>query len=301
MMASPLLDADIGVEYRHRGAVLRDFRLQMEPGEIFGLAGPSGCGKSTFALATLRLLDPARVTVSGSLRFGGEDLLGFSERRMRSIRGKEIGLVLQSPLAALNPRLRIGTQLREAWHAHRTGREDGRERILETLAEVSLPPDDAFLRRYPRELSVGMAQRLLIAMAVLHRPKLIIADEATSALDLITQSEVLGLFRRLNQSFGVSILLITHDLVAAASLCHRIGIVHEGGVVESGPVAQVLQRPEHPYTRRLIAALPRLEEPEPAGLYRLGMQLEALSSPLETPSVGMSADAARTSACATPD
>jgi peptide/nickel transport system ATP-binding protein len=277
-MAELLLDADLRVEYPKRGEVLRDFRLQIRPGEIFGLAGQSGCGKSTFALATLRLLDPVRAKVCGSLRFSGVDLLKLRERDMREIRGKEIGLILQSPLAALNPRLKIGAQLAEAWYAHRSRAEPWKDRVRMVLGEVSLPSDDAFLRRYPKELSVGMAQRLLIAMAVLHRPKLIIADEATSALDLITQAEILELFRRENRSHETSILFITHDLAAAASLCDRVGIVYEGRIAECGPTRQIFERPEHPYTRRLISALPRFEAPDSTGLLSLGRELAALQT-----------------------
>lgn len=252
---SPLLAADLSVAYGNRGAVLDGFRLEVGQGEIFALAGESGCGKSTFALSLLRLL-PAGATVRGKLLFDGQDLLDLPERHMRRLRGNRISFVPQSPLASLNPRLRIGAQLREAWEIHRRDRE-WKEPVREALAGVSLPSDDGFLRRYPAELSVGMAQRVLIAMAILHRPALIIADEATSSLDVITQAEILRLFASLNRRYSCSILYITHDLASAAALCSRMAILYQGRIVETGPVGRIFDAPQHPYTERLVAAVPR--------------------------------------------
>lgn len=256
----PLLEARIDVSCRdssgRRKEILRDFTLALEPGEIFGLAGQSGSGKSTFALSILGLLPRPGFTAKGRMMFNGNDLLTLSERELRHLRGRHIGLVPQSPLAALNPRLRLGTMFCEAWQAH-TGRGgDWRAETRAALEAVELPSGEEFLQRYPKQLSVGMAQRVLIAMAVLHRPRLLIADEATSALDLITQAEVLGLFRKLNKLNGTTLLFITHDLAAAASVCHRVGVLHEGTLVECGSVEQVFQRPRHEYTRRLLNALP---------------------------------------------
>ena len=195
---------------------------------------------------------------------------------MRSIRGREIALVLQSPTAALNPALRIGTQLREAWRAHcaRDARKKT-DRILESLACVNLPSDEAFLRRYPSQLSVGQAQRVLIAMAVLHRPRLLVADEPTSALDSITMAEVLELFGKLNRELEMAIVYISHDLLSVSSLCHRVAILAGGKVVECAPTMEIFSQPAHPYTRRLIAAVPTgpalvpaSEEPELLPLLR---------------------------------
>ena len=181
----------------------------------------------------------------------------LSEREMRRVRGREIGLVLQSPLSALNPAMRIGRQLSEAWHAHASDKtEDCQVAIREALHSVSLPSDYPFLRRYPAQLSVGQAQRLLIAIAIIHRPALLIADEPTSALDVITQAEILALFRQLNRTRGVSILYISHDLVSVAGICDRVAILHEGEIVECAPTEQIFDRPKHPYTKMLIAALP---------------------------------------------
>jgi ABC-type dipeptide/oligopeptide/nickel transport system ATPase component len=183
---------------------------------------------------------------------------------MRKIRGRSLGLVLQSPLTSLNPALKIRTQLKEAWRVHAEGNKaDWQAVVRSALTSVSLPADDEFLKRYPSQLSVGQAQRVLIAMAVLHRPALLIADEATSALDVITQSEILALFARLNRESGMSILYISHDLPSVAEICHRIAILHQGEIVECAPTERIFANPEHPYTQRLIAALPTIPEQIP--------------------------------------
>ncbi|MBI4875720.1 MAG: ABC transporter ATP-binding protein [Acidobacteria bacterium] len=265
---SPLLSVSLSVDYPRKPGVLRNACLSVARGETVALVGQSGSGKSTLALALLRLLDVRGAQVRGRLRFDGRDLLAASEREMRRIRGREIGLVLQSALSSLNPLLPVGIQLREAWLAHcdRQGsaaerRERWNERLAQVLREVSLPAEAGFVKLYPSELSVGLAQRVLIAMAVLHRPALLIADEPTSALDVITQAEILRLFSELNQRHGTAILFISHDLLSVASLCHRAAILKDGEIVETNSTSEIFQRPRHPYTRDLIAALPQL----PAG------------------------------------
>jgi peptide/nickel transport system ATP-binding protein len=255
----PLLSLRLSVDYRNNIGVLRDVSLAIQPGEILGLVGQSGSGKSTLSLAILRLLHLKGGTARGNLLFKGEDLSAKSESQMRSLRGREITIVLQSPLSSLNPALRIGSQLNEAWRAHATGtREQCVAAISNALSGVSLPNDTEFLRRRPSQLSVGQAQRVIIAMAILHRPSLLIADEATSALDTITQSEILSLFARLNRELGMSILYISHDLLSVAALCHRIAILNSGEIVECGPPSQIFGAPQHSYTQKLVAALPRL-------------------------------------------
>ena len=254
----PLLSLSLTIDYPGKPEVLRNIELQMRPGEILGLVGQSGSGKSTLALAILKLLDMKRGVARGKMWFQGRDLMLLNEAAMRRLRGRELALVLQSPLSSLNPVLRIGTQFSEAWRAHMPDRpREWKARTLELLAKMSLPAEEGFLRRYPRQLSVGQAQRVLIAMAVLHRPALLIADEPTSALDAITQSEILQLFGELNQALNMSILLISHDLLSAASLCHRIAILHEGRIVECGATEQIFRRPRHSYSRRLIESIPK--------------------------------------------
>lgn len=207
-------------------------------------------------MAILGLLDLKGGAARGWIHFDGRDLMQLREREMRRIRGKEIALVLQSPMTALNPALRIGAQLEEAWRCHGGTAATWKSRAMELLASVSLPAETSFLRRFPRQLSVGLAQRVLIAMAIMHRPSLLLADEPTSALDVITQSEILRLFAALNRDLDMGILFISHDLLSVSTLCHRVAILHEGEIVECAPVDQIFQRPSHPYTQRLIAALP---------------------------------------------
>jgi ABC-type glutathione transport system ATPase component len=255
--AGTLLSLRLSVDYRNKAGVLRDVALEIRRGEVLGLVGQSGSGKSTLALGILRLLGMKGGLARGQIHFEGRDLMALTEREMRELRGRRMGLVLQSPISSLNPSLKIGTQMREAWRAHVNGPgDDARRAILSALASVSLPEGETLLRRSPSQLSVGQAQRVLIAMAILHRPALLIADEPTSALDTITQSEILQLFAALNRELGMAILYISHDLLSLVALCHRIAILHEGQIVECGETEQIFGRPRHPYTRQLVAALP---------------------------------------------
>jgi ABC-type dipeptide/oligopeptide/nickel transport system ATPase component len=260
-MSAPLLSVSLSAGYPGKPHALQGACFEIHAGEILALVGRSGSGKSTIALAILKLLGVKGGTVTGAIRFQGRDLEWATEREMRAIRGREMALVPQSPLAALNPALRIGAHLKEAWRAHaEESWETAKPRISKLLESVDLPSDDAFLRRFPAQISVGQAQRVLIAMAVIHRPRLLIADEPTSALDPITGREALDLFQRLNRELDMAILYITHDLLSAAPFCHRVAVLEEGRVVECGTAAAIFERPAHPYTRRLIAALPRLLE-----------------------------------------
>jgi ABC-type glutathione transport system ATPase component len=256
-----LLSAHLSVQYGNKPPVLRDVQLEIRRGEVLGLVGQSGSGKSTLAMAILGLTDRKRADAQGSIFFEGSDLLTLREAELRNLRGRKIALVLQSPLSSLNPALKIRTQLRETWRAHASGSSaDCDSAIRKALESVSLPSDDDFLRKYPAQMSVGQAQRVLIAMAVVHRPALLIADEATSALDVITQAEILKLFRELNQNSGMAILYISHDLASVAGICDRVAILHQGEIVESGNTQQVLTTPSHEYTRQLLAAMPRMPQ-----------------------------------------
>jgi len=257
MDAEVLLSAHLTVDYPQKPGVLQDVSLEIKQGEVLGLVGQSGCGKSTLALAILRLLHLKSAKAKGTLYFQGRDLMQLPDRDMRQLRGKDIALVLQSPMSALNPALRIGMQMAENWRVHsQGGREQCRRILLQSLENVSLPAEDEFLRRYPSQLSVGQAQRVLIAMAVMHRPALLIADEATSALDLITQSEILKLFATLNQALGMSILFISHDLLSVSTISHSVAVMDQGKILECRNTAEIFTSPAHPYTKQLVAALP---------------------------------------------
>ena len=254
---TPLLSARFSVDYPNKASVLRGVELEIQAAEIVGLVGESGSGKSTIALALLQLLDHKGGSVKGQILLDGCDLLKLGSRELRRIRGRDVALILQSPLASLNPVMRIGAQLAEAWRAHNPDAKAWKHRALELFNLVSLPTGDAFFDRYPRELSVGQAQRVLIAMAILHKPRLLIADEATSALDAITQAETLALFRRLNRELGMAMLFISHDLLSVASLCSRIAILRQGRIVESGPTTEMFRAPRTEDTRALLEAVLR--------------------------------------------
>lgn len=257
-----LLSTRTTVSYAGKPPVLHDLCLDVRRGEIMGLVGHSGCGKSSLALAILGLARLRGATVGGSILWNGQELLGLNETALRKLRGKEIAYVPQSPTSSLNPALKIGTQLAEAWKLHApkkgTAKDQCHATILRALREVSLPDSEEFLGRRPSEISVGQAQRVLIAMAVLHHPLLLIADEPTSALDTITQAEILTLFGDLNRRLGMSVLFISHDLASVYKLCHRIALIDQGAVVECDTPTVIFGRPSHPFTRRLLAALPRL-------------------------------------------
>ena len=236
---------------------LHNVSLRLQGGLFMAVVGRSGCGKSTLALAILKLLYLKGANAEGYVHFNGRDLMVLKEREMRKLRGKEIGLVLQSPMSSLNPVLKIGTQLMEAWRVHARGtRDERRQAMADAMKNVSLPEEKDFLKRRPSQLSVGQAQRVLIAMAILHRPSLLIADEPTSALDLITQSEIMKLFVSLNQKLGMSILYISHDLLSVATISQRVAVMNNGTIVECRPTEEIFRTPSHPYTRELVRALP---------------------------------------------
>jgi peptide/nickel transport system ATP-binding protein len=233
---------DISADYPSRPGVLRDVRLEIRSGEILGLVGQSGSGKSTIALAICQLLELRGGVVRGSIRYCGTDLMSARPGDLRRLRGKEISIVLQSPMTALNPVLRLETQLREVWRAHRSEPwKEGCQHACALLRRMGLPGEESFLRRYPRQLSVGQAQRVVITMALLHRPKLLIADEPTSALDPATGAEILELFRTCNRDFGTAILYVSHDLSSVAALCHRVAVVSEGSVAGWGSPEEILE------------------------------------------------------------
>ena len=254
---NPVLHLRLSVDYPGKPSVLREVMLDIDEGEIVGLIGESGSGKSTLALAILGLLEQKGATSRGEVVFCGRHLEGLTRREMQQIRGNEIALISQSAMASLNPALRLGTQLAEAWKAHESVCGDEYQRsVFDIFEQVRLPAEEAFLRLYPHQLSVGQAQRVLIAMAVMHRPRLLIADEPTSALDAITRAEVIDLLKQLNREMNMAVLFISHELPLIASLCRRVAILEKGEVVESGSAKQIFCSPQHPYTRALVGTLP---------------------------------------------
>jgi len=259
MTGRPLLKVRLAVDYGDGARVLEDAELDVRAGEIVGLVGSSGSGKSSLALAILRLLDAKGGHAHGGIWFGDSDLIRTSEREMRHIRGRRIGFVPQSPASFLNPAMRIDAQLYEAWKAHKRGpRLLMEHEVREAIEQVGLPADRAFLHRYPDEVSIGQAQRVLIAMAILHNPALLIADEPTSSLDVISQAEVLRLLARVNCDLNMAILYISHDLLSIANFCDRVAILCGGRIVEFAEPDSIFHSPQHPYTQKLIGALPAL-------------------------------------------
>jgi oligopeptide/dipeptide ABC transporter ATP-binding protein len=247
-------------------AVVRGVSFTVERGEIVGLVGESGSGKSLTALATLGLVPaPGRIT-GGEILLGGRDLVGLPERDLRAVRGARIGLAFQEPSAALNPVLRVGAQIVEAIRAHRSvSRTAARAQAAELLARLAIPDPERRLGEYPHQLSGGQRQRVVLALALAAGPELLIADEPTTALDVTLQAEVLDLIASLRDQLGLGVLLITHDLAVVSQLCDRVAVMYAGEIVESGPVRALFERPLHPYTRGLLAALPRLGEAAPRG------------------------------------
>jgi ABC-type dipeptide/oligopeptide/nickel transport system ATPase component len=253
----PLLKIRLAIDYAARRRVLDDAEFDVRQGEIVGLVGSSGSGKSSLALALLRLLETKGGRAYGGAWFRGLDLLRAGEREMRGIRGSEISFVPQSPTSFLNPAMRMDAQMSEAWRAHKKGPSREMERaVYEAVEQVGLPAERSFLHRYPGEVSVGQAQRVLIAMAILHNPALLIADEPTSSLDVISQAEVLKLLARLNRELGMAILYISHDLLSIAGFCNRVAILLDGRVVEFGDTDKIFEAPAHPYTQELIGCIP---------------------------------------------
>jgi peptide/nickel transport system ATP-binding protein len=275
--SAPLLAVeDLSVEFRTRAGTVRALAgvgFQVSAGELVALVGESGSGKSVTGYAMMGLLDPAGRVTAGKILLRGRDLLGTSERGWRRVRGKEIAMIFQSPRTALNPIRRVGTQIADALARHHGLRgRAARERAVELLARVRIPDPRRRFEAYPFELSGGTCQRVLIALALACAPALLVADEPTTGLDVTTQASIVALLRELAKEQAMAVLLITHDLPLATSFCDRVVVMHAGQVVEDAPTAAVLGRPRHPYTARLLAAVPAAAErlgslrPIPGGL-----------------------------------
>jgi oligopeptide/dipeptide ABC transporter ATP-binding protein len=238
-------------------AAVDDVTFEIRAGETLGLVGESGSGKSVTALSILRLVQPPGRIAGGALRFKGRDLLALPEGEMRAIRGAEISLVFQEPMTALNPVFTVGDQIAEALLVHHQAtRREARARAVELLDAVRVPDAAARVRDYPHQLSGGMRQRVLIAMALACKPSLLIADEPTTALDVTIQAQILDLLREMKTAFNLSLLLITHDLGVIAETADRVAVMYAGRIVEEAPVRAIFREPKHPYTRALLASIP---------------------------------------------
>ena len=235
--------------------VVRSVSLTLEQGEVLGLVGESGSGKSVTSLAILGLLDPA-ACVGGSIRWLGREMIGLSNRELRSVRGREIAMIFQEPMTALNPVMPVGRQITEAILAHCSiSSKDAKRQAIAALESVAIPDAARRYGDYPHQFSGGQRQRILIAMALVHKPKLLIADEPTTALDVTVQAQVLELLKTLQREHGVAMLFTSHDLAVVGQMADRVTVMRQGQVLESGFTQQVLTQPQHAYTRSLLAAV----------------------------------------------
>jgi peptide/nickel transport system ATP-binding protein len=260
-MDAPLLDVqDLTVTFageRSTVTAVDSVSFQVAAGETVGLVGESGSGKSVTAFAILRLLQPPGRVTGGRVLFEGRDLLALPEREMREVRGARISLIFQEPMTALNPVMRVGDQIAEALTVHGLASgHDARAKAVELLEAVKITDAGRRVRDYPHQLSGGMRQRVMIAIALACRPPLIIADEPTTALDVTIQAQVLELLRELKARYNLALLLITHDFGVIAEMADRVAVMYKGRLVEQGPVRQILRAPAHEYTRTLLAAVP---------------------------------------------
>jgi oligopeptide/dipeptide ABC transporter ATP-binding protein len=256
-----------------------DVSFEVRAGETLGLVGESGSGKSVTAMSILRLVQPPGRIAAGSIRFRGRDLLTLTRSEMRAVRGAEIALIFQEPMTALNPVFTIGDQIAETLLVHRRAEpRAARARAIELLDAVRIPHAAARVRDYPHQLSGGMRQRVLIAMALACQPALIIADEPTTALDVTIQAQILDLLRDMKAAFNLALLLITHDLGVIAEIADRVAVMYAGRIVEHGPVRSVLRQPQHPYTRGLLSSMPGLAGGRLRAIEGSVPQLDALPS-----------------------
>ena len=254
---------------------VRDLGFQLQKGETLGLVGESGSGKSVTSLAIMRLLPPQAV-IRGEVLFGPngtgpENLLTLDPEAMRRLRGSKISMIFQEPMTALNPVMRVGEQIAEAVRAHNAvSKQEARDRAVEALKEVAIPDPERRARDYPHQLSGGMRQRVMIAMAIVNRPELLIADEPTTALDVTIQAQILDLLAELRQKFQLAMLFISHDLAVVSKVADRVAVMYAGNLVELASREQIFRAPAHPYTRGLLAAVPTLKSQRDVPLRTIG-------------------------------
>ena len=259
-----LLDVqNLVVEFPTRRGVLRaldEISFSIAPGEILGVVGESGAGKSLTGAAIIGLLEPPGRVASGQILFDGKRIDQLTQDQMRPIRGKQIGAIFQDPLTTLNPLISVGNQLTETMQAHlKLSDRDARARAVKWLEEVGIPAATERVNAYPHEFSGGMRQRVVIALALCAEPRLVIADEPTTALDVSIQAQIISLLKNLTASHGTSVMLVTHDMGVIAETCDRVAVMYAGRICEIGPVRDVVQHPNHPYTEGLMGSIPSLE------------------------------------------
>jgi peptide/nickel transport system ATP-binding protein len=257
---APLLDVrDLTIAFGRSPAV-DGISFHINPGETLGLVGESGSGKSATSLSLLRLL-PHSAQISGSIIFAGEDLLTLPEESMRRHRGRSLSMIFQEPMTALNPSMPIGTQIAEALQAHHPelSRSGIKSKVIDSMHEVGLPDAERRIRDYPHQFSGGQRQRILIAMALINRPRLLIADEPTTALDVTVQAQILKLLNDLRRTHGLSMLFISHDLAVVSQVADRVAVMQHGQLVEQASAENIFRHPQHPYTRSLLAAAPTMQ------------------------------------------
>jgi len=281
---------NLSVEYYKGGKViqaLRDASITLKRNEVLGIVGESGCGKSTLALSILKLI-PEREgkVVSGEILFKGEELLRLSEEKLVQIRGDRISIIFQDPFSSLNPVFRIGNQIAESLALHRKDNLSTSQRekeIIELLELVKMPKPKDTMWSYPHQLSGGMQQRVMIAIALSSKPEILIADEPTTALDVTIQKEILDLLTELQKKLGLSVVLITHDFGIVAQICQRVSVMYAGSIVEEASTSEIFQNPLHPYTKGLLESLPSRQEPSgsPRGEKR---RLKAIPGQVPDPS-----------------
>ena len=251
------------VEFARGGTsypAVKDVTLHVAPGEMVALVGESGCGKTLTALATLGLLPPGARVSRGKILLGGTELGGLDQDQWDRYRGKDLAMIFQEPMTALNPLMKVGRQVGEAARMHGAGKEEARRRALEAMAQVGLPDPERLYEEYPHQLSGGMRQRVMIAMALINRPRLLVADEPTTALDVTIQAQIMELLQQMNRELGTAVLLISHDLGVVRRLCSRVYLMYAGSLVEWGSTEEVLASPLHPYTKGLLDSIPSWEK-----------------------------------------